>query len=761
MSVTNGATKRTSSFEEPRGYYCTICYHGYKKDGAGVPRNLTCGHTFCTECLKRLAGQATSFGHVKCPACKVDTVINARGSFPSNDVRKLPKNFGLLEILEGMEDTMQGRGVVAGAAIVDAMMENPQLVCEEHEKETKKVYCLTDKEIICIYCQVYGKHQGHNCQLIGKVAEEGREVLGNYIEMLSKQRDHMNEARKVITDATFAVRCREEKIMRELTRHFEMLRKKLYKRESQLKTQIKNKTNAKIEVLEKQQRMMSDIIVKCERLRALCQISQSSADYDVVSSKDKMEAKISKILEDVSRCNVEAEAQDDVFCHLDSTIAETILQYGMVGEDKGRAEMSQQTGGSSDSTEMTSGSNTTTPETSSTEESADDHTLTGRGTAHKTLTRSQIRSEQPHSAVAREEHPEVSIIFENGIQHQAAYSAPEMDGAVDGQGASARDICESQNSVSAVNQTVVSDNMDLESSNSSAFLVVRGKSHCTGDNNSQTEMTSEGSSGMAAQRLNPTEMNAASTNAAKSFQDFLRFDSPMLLCSSSDDSSDLSCLSDLEVDMEISLRSQQSHSGLDMVDGDVDFDRDGNDEFGTAGCVSVRRRTASSSAAVNTSSSLPDPWEVNPQAHSPNSLNGSPSRCSLENENITCSVLNCSNSAKAWLKCRNCSRAFCFACAKTTVSARRCYKRPRGHSFVRICEGPTKDEQLSSPGGAKAISSGHAYSLRSRLHTAPMVLRCENTAEKTWKCSRCGYFNMITANKKSDFCSKCRSQRTL
>ena len=52
-----------------------------------------------TGCLSRLLGQL-AHGHIRCPTCKGDTLIPGL----SNDISKLAKNFGVLEILEGIED---------------------------------------------------------------------------------------------------------------------------------------------------------------------------------------------------------------------------------------------------------------------------------------------------------------------------------------------------------------------------------------------------------------------------------------------------------------------------------------------------------------------------------------------------------------------------------------------------------------------------------------------------------------------------------
>nr|XP_006824940.1 PREDICTED: E3 ubiquitin-protein ligase TRIM23-like [Saccoglossus kowalevskii] len=380
MSASN-PSQNDGCLEEPRGYYCSICYHGYKRDGQYVPRNLNCGHTFCTECLKKLSVVQRA-GIITCPTCKAATVLGF-----ANDTRKLPKNYALLEILEGLEEAAVSAG--KGASLVPppssqasedeetSLQNNPELFCQSHEKEPKKVYCITDKQKICIYCQVYGSHQGHECQLLSVVADEKRKNVSSLAETLSKQHDRFCEKRKQLSNAGYAIRFREEKLMREVTRHFEMLRKKLYRRELHLKSLIKNKTNGKMEVLEGKRKKCSEFIVTIEAARSSCQSVQSLSDHEVLEVKEVLQEKVRKLTDDANSYSVQATVEDDLFCQLDLTLSDTIMQYGVVGEDSGKAAaLYNGSSSSGDSTEGASGGSSTssssTPETSSTEESNHD-----------------------------------------------------------------------------------------------------------------------------------------------------------------------------------------------------------------------------------------------------------------------------------------------------------------------------------------------------------------------------------------------------
>ena len=45
--------------------YCQICLEGYNTANR-IPKNLSCGHTFCDRCLKKLGNGF----EIECPKCR-------------------------------------------------------------------------------------------------------------------------------------------------------------------------------------------------------------------------------------------------------------------------------------------------------------------------------------------------------------------------------------------------------------------------------------------------------------------------------------------------------------------------------------------------------------------------------------------------------------------------------------------------------------------------------------------------------------------
>ena len=69
----------------PEGLGCAVCMQDFN-DSDCVPRNLSCGHSSCTQCLTKM----TNRGSVACPVCREVTHL------PSGGASALPKNFTLM-----------------------------------------------------------------------------------------------------------------------------------------------------------------------------------------------------------------------------------------------------------------------------------------------------------------------------------------------------------------------------------------------------------------------------------------------------------------------------------------------------------------------------------------------------------------------------------------------------------------------------------------------------------------------------------------
>eukprot|EP00210_Caulerpa_lentillifera_P006756 g6456.t1 len=72
---------------------CSLCCEPFSEEGRRVPRNLDCGHTFCTECIQELDRHASLRQGPRCPECRA-LIKSSRRS-----ISNLPKNYKLLELI--------------------------------------------------------------------------------------------------------------------------------------------------------------------------------------------------------------------------------------------------------------------------------------------------------------------------------------------------------------------------------------------------------------------------------------------------------------------------------------------------------------------------------------------------------------------------------------------------------------------------------------------------------------------------------------
>ena len=81
---------------------CDICLLEWDS-AIRIPRLLSCGHTFCEECLKSILSKAKSLNkNFSCPTCHTEQALSSE-----EDIKNLIKNFNLLRIAEkvGMRKT--------------------------------------------------------------------------------------------------------------------------------------------------------------------------------------------------------------------------------------------------------------------------------------------------------------------------------------------------------------------------------------------------------------------------------------------------------------------------------------------------------------------------------------------------------------------------------------------------------------------------------------------------------------------------------
>ena len=103
---------------------CTQCSNDYRDDN--LPRLLTCGHTFCHNCLVMLSANQTNSAII-CPEHQTEIII------PSS-IDQLPTNISLIKIMEGRKKNSSNN---SSTSIKDASFDiskiNREEECQEDE----------------------------------------------------------------------------------------------------------------------------------------------------------------------------------------------------------------------------------------------------------------------------------------------------------------------------------------------------------------------------------------------------------------------------------------------------------------------------------------------------------------------------------------------------------------------------------------------------------------------------------------------------
>lgn len=100
------------------------------------PVLLSCSHSFCRSCLKK----CRDTGLRECPVCR-------KKALKSNP----PSNLALKNVCEALLQVKRHSSV-----------EDERMNCNLHG-ERLKLFCLVDKQTICVVCQSSKLHKTHDC----------------------------------------------------------------------------------------------------------------------------------------------------------------------------------------------------------------------------------------------------------------------------------------------------------------------------------------------------------------------------------------------------------------------------------------------------------------------------------------------------------------------------------------------------------------------------------------------------------------------
>ena len=126
---------------------CSVCLEVYKH-----PKNLSCQHAFCTQCIDQLPVDIVEGEHkIKCPSCRKTTPLPKDGSTAS-----LPPAFHINAMIELYETSK------AAPPGLEPVVKYTQ--CLKHHRDME-MFCEECQQVVCAVCAVRD-HNNHTCDLI-------------------------------------------------------------------------------------------------------------------------------------------------------------------------------------------------------------------------------------------------------------------------------------------------------------------------------------------------------------------------------------------------------------------------------------------------------------------------------------------------------------------------------------------------------------------------------------------------------------------
>nr|XP_015816413.2 E3 ubiquitin-protein ligase TRIM35 [Nothobranchius furzeri] len=178
---------------------CSICCNIFRD-----PVVLKCTHSFCGPCLQQYwTGKR---GRRDCPLCRTQ---NLDDPIPSLTLKNLCECY----VQEESQD-VEGSG---GELYCD-----PGELCPLHG-EKLKLYCLLDKEPICVVCHTSRKHKQHDCCPISEAVVDVKEKLLSALSSLQEKKESFENMKKNYEDTVTHIQVQTRFVERRTHEEFEKL----------------------------------------------------------------------------------------------------------------------------------------------------------------------------------------------------------------------------------------------------------------------------------------------------------------------------------------------------------------------------------------------------------------------------------------------------------------------------------------------------------------------------------------------------------
>ncbi|XP_072914355.1 zinc-binding protein A33-like [Hemitrygon akajei] len=208
---------------------CPICLDFFTD-----PVILQCGHNFCRSCITRCWEREE---RNSCPVC--------REVFADRTLRVNRALANLAEKARNLNLNQKGKGI--------------KRHCEEHEEELK-LFCETDKTLICLICRDAQKHREHRFMPIKEAVTLYKDQLKSSLDSLTKNKSDFQEKEQQQKEKIFRVQEQSNSVQTHITSQFAELCQIITEKEQSLLRDLRKEEERILNAMEKNLREIQENI---------------------------------------------------------------------------------------------------------------------------------------------------------------------------------------------------------------------------------------------------------------------------------------------------------------------------------------------------------------------------------------------------------------------------------------------------------------------------------------------------------------------
>uniref|UniRef100_UPI00398F7622 zinc-binding protein A33-like n=1 Tax=Pristiophorus japonicus TaxID=55135 RepID=UPI00398F7622 len=206
---------------------CPICLEFFTD-----PISLDCGHNFCRSCITRCWEKKETNS---CPEC--------REEFPEINLKV---NRALASLSEK-----------ARKLTLNPREKENKPHCEEHQEELK-LFCETDKKLICYTCRDAREHKSHNFMPIQEAVEIYKDQLKSSLESLTEKKSVVLETERKQKRQISEVREQSSSLQTHITSEFTKMHQILTEKEQRLIRDLRGEEERIVDTMEKNLREIQE-----------------------------------------------------------------------------------------------------------------------------------------------------------------------------------------------------------------------------------------------------------------------------------------------------------------------------------------------------------------------------------------------------------------------------------------------------------------------------------------------------------------------